>query len=101
MAGRQGFEPRYADPESGNKYPSCWFVMYFPAPCLTVLHGFRRLTLPYCCQVSTLGQCIGSGTATAAQEAWFPVPTASNQSCEFPSARLALVCTNSYDPFPT
>ena len=26
MAGRQGFEPRYADPESGDKFVSCWFA---------------------------------------------------------------------------
>ena len=36
--------------------------MYFPAPCLTVLYGFRRLMLPNCCQVvgsqySTLMWC--------------------------------------------
>src|SRR3989442_239721 len=51
VAGRQGFEPRYADPESAHKFLSCWFALYFPAPCLTVLHGCRRLMLPSCCQV--------------------------------------------------
>ena len=40
------FQPRYADPESADKLLSCWFAFYFPAPCLMVLHGFRRLTLP-------------------------------------------------------
>jgi hypothetical protein len=54
MAGRQGFEPRYADPESGSESLSYWFALYFPAPCLTVLHGFQRLMLPNCCQVFTI-----------------------------------------------
>jgi hypothetical protein len=47
------------DPESGSKYLSCWFALCFPAPCLTVLHGFRRLTLPYCCQVFKLERVCG------------------------------------------
>jgi len=44
-------EKYHADVESGYKSISCWFALYFPAPCLPVLHGFRRLMLPNCCQV--------------------------------------------------
>ena len=63
---RHEFEPRYADPESGHKFLSCWFSMYFPAPCLTILYGFRRLTLPSCCQVLRLAIVRGSVRAPRA-----------------------------------
>ena len=66
LAGRQGFEPRYAAPESGQKFLSYWFAMEIPAPCLTVLHGFRRLTLPSCCQVLRLARVCGSVRAPRA-----------------------------------